>query len=97
MISCNAKDDDDPCARIANEFKQSNEDLKFSSKYSDVIACYESFPYERRLAEKVNEVNYFHFKFNPYTCFFINCIYFFRRHRFNKENASRILHIFIRS
>ena len=53
VISCSAKDDDDPCARIANEFKQSNEDPEFSSKYSDVIACFESFPYERKLAERV--------------------------------------------
>lgn len=51
VVTCDANDD--PCARIINEFKQSNKDPEFSSKYSDVIACYESFPYERKLAEKV--------------------------------------------
>jgi hypothetical protein len=53
VISCNAKDDDDPCARIVKEFKLSEGDPEFSSKYSDVIACFESFPYERKLAERV--------------------------------------------
>ena len=43
----------DPCARIVDEFKKYNEVPEFSSKYSDVIECYESFPFERKLAERV--------------------------------------------
>jgi hypothetical protein len=51
VIPCNAIDD--ACGRIANDFDRSSKDPNFSVKHSDVQACFESFPYDKKLAEKV--------------------------------------------
>ena len=48
---------DDACARISNEYRISNKNPNFSAKYSDVKACFESFPYNKELAEKSNLIN----------------------------------------
>ncbi|GBB96302.1 hypothetical protein RclHR1_02720017 [Rhizophagus clarus] len=53
VIPCDANDDE--CGRMANDFKRSNEDPNFGVKYSDVKACFESFPYDKKLAEKTIE------------------------------------------
>ncbi len=53
VVSRDTKNDD-ACARISIEFKKSNEDPEFSAKYSDLKACFESFPYDREIAESVN-------------------------------------------
>jgi hypothetical protein len=45
--------DDDACARISSEYKRSNKNSNFSAKYSDVKSCLESFPYNKKLAERV--------------------------------------------
>ncbi|RIA97563.1 hypothetical protein C1645_853239 [Glomus cerebriforme] len=55
VIPCNANDDDDACARLKNDFKRAKDPNKFSSKYSDVKECFESFPYDKKLAEDTIE------------------------------------------
>jgi len=49
--------DDDACERISIEYKRSNEDPAFSAKYSDLKACFESFPYDREIAESVKLID----------------------------------------
>jgi hypothetical protein len=46
VIPCNAIDD--ACGRIANDFDRSSKDPNFSVKH-----CFESFLYDKKLAEKV--------------------------------------------
>ena len=48
--------DDDACARISAEYKKSNQDPEFSANYSDLKACFESFPYDRNIAENVKSI-----------------------------------------
>ncbi|PKY32303.1 hypothetical protein RhiirB3_532000 [Rhizophagus irregularis] len=50
---CDANDD--ACGRLANDIKRSNKDSYFSVKHSDVQACFESFPYDKNLAQKTIE------------------------------------------
>ncbi|RIA95850.1 hypothetical protein C1645_733729 [Glomus cerebriforme] len=45
----------DACARISHEYKRSDKNPNFSAKYSDVKECFESFPYNKELAEKTIE------------------------------------------
>ncbi len=40
--------------RISTECKKSNEDPTFSTKHSNVKACFGSFPYNKKIAENVN-------------------------------------------
>ncbi|PKK71588.1 hypothetical protein RhiirC2_849069, partial [Rhizophagus irregularis] len=49
LDSCDANDD--ACGILANGLKRSN----ISVKHSDVQACFESFPYDKNLAEKTIE------------------------------------------
>lgn len=53
VVPCDANDDVDACGRMANDFKRSSKDPNISVKHSDVQACFESFPYDKKLAEKV--------------------------------------------
>ncbi|GBC06525.1 hypothetical protein RclHR1_00690015 [Rhizophagus clarus] len=53
VIPCDSADD--ACARLANDYKQSNGDPNFSLKHSDVQACFESFPYDKNLAKNTIE------------------------------------------
>ncbi|CAB4488424.1 unnamed protein product [Rhizophagus irregularis] len=50
---CDANDD--ACGRLANDIKRSNKDSNISVKHSDVQACFESFPYDKNLAQKTIE------------------------------------------
>ena len=43
----------DAYARISEGYKRSNKNPNFNAKYSDVKACFESFPYDKELAESV--------------------------------------------
>ena len=63
--------DDDACARIYNEYKKSNDDPEFSAKYSDLKECFESFPYDKEMAERVSYAQIFYPAIGTYDCFFL--------------------------
>ncbi|RGB35328.1 hypothetical protein C1646_814836 [Rhizophagus diaphanus] len=50
---CDANND--ACGILANDIQRSNKDSNISVKHSDVQACFESFPYDKNLAEKTIE------------------------------------------